>query len=174
MRLFWKTIFFLLAVIFILIGHVFVINFLPFPYNRLNIIFSILIFLLITRQGRQAVWLALILSYCIDLLSAVPFGIGQVSLITSLLAINWFQLTILTNRSGYIIFILTFFAVILYRAIFFFTLITYNYFISNPILPGKTILIDTVWETIFSASAVYITYTIYSKFIKKLARKRFD
>lgn len=171
MKFLQKAVFLLLSLASTLTAHIFMVNFFPFPYNRINAVFTILIFILITRQTRWVIWLALILSCFLELLSGIPFGIGQSSLIISLLVINWFQLNILTNRSAYIIFLLTFTGIIFYRFIFFTFLIIYNYFSGNPLIPGN-FFIGIFWEALSSALVVFILYIIYTKFVKVI-RKNF-
>ncbi len=172
MKFLQKTLFLFLSVLLILVAHIFIINLFPYPYNHLNTVFGMLLFFLTIKPSRQIIWLAIILSYFLELLSGIPFGIGQASLIISLIAINWFQLNILTNRSAYIIFISTAIGMIFYRAIFFSFLVIYNYFGNNPLLPGKEVFSDIAWEVLLTSLEVAILYFIYSKFIR-IFRKNF-
>lgn len=172
MKFLQKTLFLFLSVLVILVTHIFIINFFPYPYNHLNTVFGLLLFFLTIKPSRQIIWLTIILSYLLDLLSGIPFGIGQASLLFSLLIINWFQLNILTNRSTYIIFITAAIGIIFYRILFFSFLAIYNYFSNNPLLPGKEIFIGIVWEVLLSSLEVSILYFTYSKFIRTF-RKNF-
>ncbi len=172
MKFLQKTLFLFLSVLLILVAHIFIINFLPYPYNHLNTVFGLLLFFLIIKPSRQIIWLAIILSYFLELLSGVPFGIGQVALIVSLLFINWFQLNILTNRSAYIVFISAIIGMVFYRTLFFTLLIVHNYFFNNLLLPGKEVFVDIFWEVLFSALEVFLLYFTYSKFIRTF-RKNF-
>lgn len=172
MKFLQKILFLFLAVLLILIAHIFVINFLPYPFNHLNTVFGLLLFFLTIKPSRQIIWLAIILGYFLELLSGIPFGIGQASLIISLLIINWFQLNILTNRSAYIIFISAIIGMIFYRALFFTLLIIHNYFFNSSLLPGKEVFVDIAWEVLFSALEVFILYFVYSR-LTKTSRKNF-
>ncbi len=172
MKFLQKTVFLFLSVLLILVAHIFIINFFSYPYNHLNTVFGLLLFFLTIKPSRQIIWLAIILSYFLELLSGIPFGIGQASLIISLLTINWFQLNILTNRSAYIIFISAIIGMVFYRALFFSFLVIYNYFGNNPLLPGKEVFFDIAWEILFSSLEVFILYLVYSKFIRTF-RKNF-
>jgi len=174
LQLFWRTLRFIFIIFAILITHVFVINFLPSPFNHINITFSLLLLFLTANSDRKIIWLGLIVSYLSELFSGAPFGIGMASTIISLLVINWFQLNILTNRSGYMVFLSLFFGVTLYRAIFILFLTVNNYFSHQEPLSYREIITIAGWEILLSSVVVFILYFLYSLFLKSLnpARKK--
>lgn len=109
----------------------------------------------------------MIISYFSGLLSSMPYGIGMAAMVISLLAINWFQLNILTNRSGYMVFLSLLLGVALYRALFVVFLAINNYFSHQPTLPYLEIMANAVWEIWLSAIILFLSYLFSSKFLKK-------
>lgn len=168
MRLLWRTLRLILVILTILTSNIFVINFLPFPLNHINITFSLLLLLVTTGYDKKIIWLVLIVSYLSELFSGAPFGIGVAVTIISLLAINWFQLNILTNRSWYMIFLSLLFGITLHRITFVLFLIISNYFSHRSTLPYKEIMADAGWEILLSSVVIFILYYISSKFLKRL------
>lgn len=149
--------------VLILTAHIFIINFLPYPFNHINIIFAIFLLAITVSVNNRTIWLVLITAYFSELLSSIPFGIGTASLLVSLLTINWFQFNILTNRSIYMVFLSAVLGITLYRLLFIGFLTVYNYFFSLPSLPYKEIVVDAGWEIILSSLALFVLYIIYNR-----------
>ncbi len=167
MSVIWRTLSFIFTALLILTAHIFVINFFPFPFNQINIIIASLIFLSTINQSKKIIWLGLVVSYLSGLLSSTPFGIGMVATLISILAINWFQLNILTNRSGYMVFLSLLLGVAIYRILFVFFLAVNNYFSHNPALLYGEIIINAGWEILLSSVFVFLFYLLSSRFLKK-------
>ena len=170
MKLLWRTLLLFLTILAILTVHIFVVNFLPFPFNHINIIVSLLLLLLSVTSNKKALWLALVISYFSELFSSIPFGIGAAAIILSLVIINWFQLNILTNRSVSMVFFSALFGITLYRTLFVIFLTANNYFFNKGILPYKEIMADAGWEILFSSLALFLFYLVGAKLLKRLNR----
>ncbi len=168
MRLLWRTLLLLFTILAILIAHIFVVNFLPFPFNHINITFSLLLLFLTVNSDKNIIWLGLIVSYFSELFSGASFGIGIAATIISLLVINWFQLNILTNRSGYMVFLSLLLGVTLYRILFVILLTINNYFSHKATLSYAEIVADAGWEILLSSVVLFLLYFIGSKFLKRL------
>ena len=167
MRLLWRTLRFFITIPLIVIAHIFVINFLPFPFNHINTALSLLLLFLTVSSDKKIIWLGLIVSYLLELFSGAPFGIGMAATIISLLAVNWFQLNILTNRSGYIVFLSILLGITLYRILFVIFLAIGDYFSHQKALPYKEIIADAGWEILLSSVVLFLLYIIGSKFLKR-------
>lgn len=168
MQTLWKIIMFFLSIFLILASHIFVVNFLPFPFSNINIIFSLSLLILTISPSSKALWLALITSYISELFSSIPFGVGTAALFISLLIINWFQLNILTNRSVYMIFLSATLGIALYRSLFVLLLTVHNYFYNLPPLPYKEIVADAGWEVLLSSLLLFFLYLLDTKFLRRL------
>ncbi len=168
MQLLWRALRLFLTILLILVAHIFVINFLPFPFNYINITFSLLLLFLTNSSNKKIIWLGLIVSYFSELFSGSPFGIGMAATIISLLVINWFQLNILTNRSGYMVFLSLLLGITLYRILFVLFLATNNYFLHQKALPYKEVIANAGWEILLSSVVLFLLHLIGSKFLKRL------
>lgn len=167
MKPLWKALSIILTILSILVAHIFVVNFLPFPFNHINTTFSLLLLFLTLGSNKKIIWLGLFTSYFAELFSGTPFGIGMASTIISLLVVNWFQLNILTNRSGYMVFLSLLLGVTLYRILFVVFLIINNYFFHLELLPYKEIVVDAGWEILLSSVVLFVLYLVTKKFIKR-------
>ena len=89
--------------------------------------------------------------------------------IISLLAINWFQLNILTNRSEYIVFLSLLLGITLYRILFVMFLAISRYFFHQEALAYKEIIVDAGWEILLSSIVLFLLYLIGSRFLKRFS-----
>ena len=167
MKILWRTLLLFLTILLILVAHIFVVNFLPFPFDHINIIFSSLLLMLTVTSDKKVIWLALVISYFSELFSSIPFGVGTAALIASLLIINWFQLNILTNRSVYMVFLSALLGLSAYRFLFVLFLTANNYFFNQGALPYKEIAANAGWEILLSSLAVFLFYIVGSQFLSK-------
>lgn len=172
MAVLWRMFLLLLTILLIIVANIFVVNFLPFPFNYINITFSLLLLFLTVGTDKKIIWLGLIVSYFSELFSGSPFGIGMAATIISLLIINWFQLNILTNKSGYMVFLSLLLGLALYRTLFVLFLTINNYFFNQKPLSYKEILADAGWEIFLSSVVLFLLYFIGSKFLKRLNSAR--
>lgn len=155
---------FLLYIVAILATHIFIINFLPYPYNHINVIFSVFILLFTISTHKKMIWLALFVSYFSEMFGSAPFGIGTFSLLTSLIAANWLQFNVFSNRSFYMIFFSAIIGMILYRVIFLILLAANNYFLNLDSLPYAQMTIDAGWEVLLSSTLSFVIYLMYLRF----------
>lgn len=156
-----------LLIFFILITQIFVINFLPYPFDHINVIILSLLWLIILTNDSTIVWLILLLTWLIELLSATPFGIDIVAIMTTLLIMNWLLTHILTNRSIYLTFILTLLGLIIYRSVFSILLAIGNFILPSFNLNRET-AITMILEIILTGLVGGICYLLSYKLIRKI------
>ena len=171
MRSLASILLFIVYMISILVGHIFVINFLPYPYNHLHVIFSILALSLSISTDRKIILLALCTSYIAELFGSTPFGLNTFSLLSSLLIMHWLQFNIFSNRSFYMIFFSVLMGMSLYRGIFLACLTINNYFLGLENLPYKEIIADAGWEVLLTSTLTFVVYLLY---VKLAGRSRFS
>ncbi|OGH70343.1 MAG: hypothetical protein A2754_00230 [Candidatus Magasanikbacteria bacterium RIFCSPHIGHO2_01_FULL_47_8] len=105
------------GILAIFIAHSAVVNFLPFPINRINIVYMALLWLTVNKGTATVIWLALILSFLTELFSSTPFGVDMAALLMSLIFLNWFLLNIFTSHSWYTVFFSGLIGFICYRVL---------------------------------------------------------
>lgn len=168
MKLIKKILSFFLVIFLLTATHIFIINFLPFPFNRVNIVFSLLLLFLIISSDTKIIWLGIATFYLIDLFNGALFGTGIIVAIASMLIINWFQFNILTNKTSFSVFLSLFLGLFLHRVLFIMFLTVNNYFFYQKTPPYKEMAADIGWEISLSSAFVFLIYLAYSKLLKRL------
>lgn len=156
-----------LLIFLILVTQIFVINFLPFPFDHINVIILFLLWFIILSNNSTAIWLILLLSWLTELLSTTPFGVNLIALIATLLITSWLLTHVLTNRSIYLVWLLALLGLVIYRSIFFILLICLNFLMLSFDL-NKEIMMDIIWEIILTSATSGIFYLFSYKLIKKI------
>ena len=151
------------SVLAMITAQIFIINFLPYPFNQINFIFSILLALITAGAVKKVFWLALAVFYFSDLFSGAPFGLGIASALISLLFIRWLQFNIFTNRSVYMVFLSALIGLALYRFLFIAFLTANNYFTGQTMGYYGQISAEALWEIGLSSSMLFIFYILRYK-----------
>lgn len=167
MALLWRAASLIFTVFLALMAQIFVINFFPFPFSQINTTISFLVLALSVSSDKKIILLVFLISYLSSLFSSIPFGIGIASTVISLLVIRWFQLNILTNRSGYMVFLSLFLGITLYKFLFILFLTLNNYFFRQDVMSYGEIALDSVWEIVLSSIVFFIIYLFSAKFFKR-------
>jgi len=152
------------GVLTIFIAHIAMVNFLPFPINRINLIYMALVWLVISKGTTSAIWLALVLSFLTEIFSSTPFGVNMAALILSLIFLDWFLLTIFTNHSWYMVFFSGLVGFISYRALGIIFLILAALMSHGAISLNYRLITDFLLEAALTSLALALTYLIASLF----------
>lgn len=158
MKFLGRVIWFFGIVLAMIAAQIFIINFLPYPFNQINFIFSILLALITAGAVKKVFWLALIVSYFLDLFSGAPFGLGIAATLLSLFFIKWLQFNIFTNRSIYMVFLSTIIGLALYRFLFILFLSVNNYFTGQTMGYYEQISAEAFWEIALSSVMLLLFY----------------
>ncbi len=160
-----------LTIIFLSIANVSVVYLLPYPWDKLNVIFVALILLVVFRGSGLSVWLVFFSYLIIELYTITPFGITLAAATWGALFCYWFYQHIFTNRSWYAALALSVFTLISYRLLYLIVLSLINLF-GDGNLPSLSLLLPMYgWEIFFTTLTVGIFYAIISPFVKKLDTK---
>ncbi|MBT3817544.1 MAG: hypothetical protein HOE80_03045 [Candidatus Magasanikbacteria bacterium] len=148
------------ALLFVVVTiHLGIAYMLPFPWNSLNILFVFSILFLVFRGSGLVIWITCVMHFFVELYSAQPFGIAMVSSTFSLLFTYWLYQYIFTNRSWYIVIILSISSLFFYRVMSTILLWLFSIFINDIELPLSSLMIQYGWEmfcTTVVASMLYI------------------
>lgn len=158
----------MVGIFLIFFVHTLLIYLLPYPVNRLNFLFIILLWLIIYKNDPLILWVALPLSFSTELFSSAPFGLSTAALLFSLFLEHWLLLNIFTNHSWYIALLCGFTALLSYRILFLI-------FMSGAALLKITdyslqwsILPDLLMEGAINACALTALYLASRSFSKRL------
>lgn len=168
MRLTIKLLLSLVGIFFIFFIHTFFIYLLPYPANRLNFLFIILLWLIIYKNDPSILWLALPLSLSTELFSSVPFGLSTAALLLSLFLEHWLLLNIFTNHSWYIVLLCGFTAIVSYRILFFLFIFIATLLRVMQYSFQWNILPDLLVEGSLNAGALMMLYLLSRVFIRRL------
>ena len=123
------------ALLFVVVTiHLGIAYMLPFPWNSLNILFVFSILFLVFRGSGLVIWITCVMHFFVELYSAQPFGIAMVSSTFSLLFTYWLYQYIFTNRSWYIVIILSISSLFFYRVMSTILLWLFSIFINSGLL----------------------------------------
>lgn len=113
--------FFGLAAIFVV--HTMVNYLLPFPFNQINTAFLTLMWLVVYRNDSQMLWMALGVTFLMNIFSSSPFGLLSISVITALLAVRKLFFVVFTNYSWYNVLLLGLVGYIFYKTMLYLTFV---------------------------------------------------
>lgn len=108
----------LLVIIATSIIHLSISYIVPFPYNKANFIFAVLIMLLLLRRTGMVVWLAFALHFLLELYAVTPFGVQLFSGTVTMLLLYWIAEKFFTNASSLVVAAMSIVAIVLYRLLY--------------------------------------------------------
>ncbi len=146
--------------------QIMVLDFLPYPINRINVIIATILGMFIFTADIRALFLIIPTGFLLEILSSTPFGISSVSLAVSLVAVGWVLLNILTNRSVFIVILSGLMAVIIFRFLFTILLLIFGNSTWVVIWSGQSI-INLFFEAIFTALVLLIGYVAVGYLVKR-------
>lgn len=162
---------FLLAFLVVIL-HISLVPFFPYPLNKINLIsLYVVIILLVTESGR-AVWLSFVPYFLIELFSVTPFGVVLYSGTISALVSYWLYKSIFTNRSILTTMSLLAISVFVYRFLYSALLFTVNYFDEKEGMIYSLPASSYAWETATTVVSAALAHYLLKFFILKLNTAR--
>ncbi len=123
MRKWLQLLFVILVTICILFFHFIIVYTLPYPYDKINILFIYLVFYLLWIQSGSVVWVAFLTHIFLEAFPSSAFGVTLLSSSLSMLISYWLSLYYITNKKWYsasILMVLTLFCYRIFYSIFLF------------------------------------------------------
>ncbi len=142
---------------------------LPYPFSKINIIFTIIILLLLWYNSGLIVWIGFFSNLFIELFAVSPYGVVLFSSTVSILIAYWLYQNFFANRSIYAALVLTASTIFIYRIIYIICIFILKIFGIVEFLPWKLILLISLWEILFTTILVSVLYFIFSLFTKKFS-----
>ncbi len=144
---------------------------LPRPFNYFNLVLSILIFITVLLNFRQALWFALFSGLILDMFSFSGFGTMAVVLLLVAVILNFLFKNFFTNRSLYSLVILGFLgnaAYILFLLIFNFLFFIFGAPDNLDKFLSRANIFGLLWQIIFSVSFLAVMFLVFNFVSKKL------
>ncbi len=168
-----RTLFKLIAALALIIGivtiHLGVAYVLPFPLNKVNIIFSAIVLSLVVFESGISVWTTFFVHLFVEVYAPQPFGIIIFSSTLAILFVFWLYQHIFTNRSWYSAMAMTLVALILYR-LFYTVLLTVLFLFEGQVIPFGDVFIIYGWEFLLTTAFTGALY-ILAQFVSSPLRK---
>jgi len=140
---------------------------LPFPLNKINVIFgSIVLMLLLTRNG-VLVWMSFFLHYLVELYATIPFGVVLFSGTMTTLVLYWISREVFSSAKMIIVLGMGLVSIIIYRFFYTVTLVFANAITHNT-APALNVEILSLygWEVLFTTGFIALLYLILPTRIK--------
>ena len=149
-------------------AQIFAANFLPDPFNKINIVMLTMMSVLIFSVSDKFFPYLFGLSLLTELFHVTPFGFITASLLVAMFILEWLLVNVLTNRFFMIVFIAGIIGVILYRLIFIILMYLWRAAADGSFSLNTNALVGFGIEALINAGALTIIYLAASIFIKKL------
>ncbi len=142
-------------------------EFFPFPFNRINIIFLSLVWLMLFTNSTSVLWVVLPPTFLIELFSPLPFGLNSLSLIVGLLVASWLLVVLFTNHSSSIAFVVGMIGMTVYRLVFLLFLCIAS-FLHYRIVFSSNIALEWLAEIFLTNVLLVMVYFLSQRFFKRL------
>lgn len=154
----------LLVVIF----HIGLVTFLPYPLNKINLISLFVIIILLITESGKVVWLSFIPYFLIELFSVTPFGVVLYSGTISALVSFWLYKGIFTNRSVLTTMSLTAISIFLYRFFYSVLLFINSHFNKKEPVIFSLPMSSYGWELVTTVIMAALIHLLLKFFIPQL------
>jgi|SRR3989339_94479 len=158
------------GLIFLVLTNMALAYLLPTPFSKINLVLAVLIVWMLWRGSGFIIWWMFFASFIVELYSTSPFGVILSSSTLAMLFGYWFYRHIFTNRSWYAAIILTLVIICFYRLGYTLILVALSILGTVSLVPWKLIFITSIWEILFTTSAVALFYTILAHLSRHLRR----
>ncbi len=173
MRYLLKIILSILITGLVFFAYYFIGNFFPWPFNHINIIFIVVILFTVISPQREIFWYYIPLAFLLESFTAKGFGLISLSLLGSLMIIDWFLKKIFTNRSFLIVYLSTAVVILLYRSIFILLLLLTKFLDKAPVnyVGLLEIILNSLMEIFLTPIVTLFIYLIFRLLFKRLGSK---
>lgn len=142
-------------------------EFLPFPFNHINVIFLGLVWLVLFTNSTTVLWLVLPPALLLELFSPLPFGLNSFALVVGLCVSSWLLTVLFTNHSSSIAFLVGLIGMTVYR-ILFLLLIFFASFFNYQLVFSGSIALEWLSEIFLTNVLLVLVYFTSQRFFKRL------
>lgn len=135
---------------------------LPFPANKVNVIYGVILTILLITQKGSVVWLSFILHYIVELYTTTPFGIVLFSGTMSTLIMYWLATELFTNPRTIVAIGLGAVGIVLYRLAYSGMLLLFSIFDEQLASIWSIELLGIyLWELLFTTLFIVLLHLLY-------------
>lgn len=140
--------------------HIFIKTVLPFPFDYLNIMILIFVWINIFRPDSILFKAMIIPLMCLELFTYTPFGLMTGTILITCFIIRWFVRNVFTNYSFYMVVSITLLSLICYRLIWYGAMTILSIFTTTLSSVTREVVKDWSYEILVTASTIIILYII--------------
>lgn len=172
MRKLLRFLFLFLLTLCVVVLHFCIVYTLPFPFDKINILFIYLIFYLLLTERGNVVWLAFLTHIFIEVFPSNIFGVTLLSSSLAFVFSYWFHLFYITNRKWYGATALMIFTLLSYRVLYSLILFLFHRISSSSsgIIQWKELWQLGMYEIALTSLVFTILYLLLSQFSKSFSR----
>ncbi len=166
-----RFLFLFLLTLGVVILHFGIVYTLPFPFDKINILFIYLLFYLLLTERGNVVWLAFLTHIFIEVFPSNIFGVTLLSSTIAFVFSYWFHLFYITNRKWYGASMLMIFTLLSYRILYSITLfISHRISSSSGVIQWKELWQLGLYEVLLTSFVFTVLYLLLSHFSKRFSR----
>ena len=148
--------------------HIVLQDLLPAPFNRLNVVFILVLGLVVLFRDLRIIWVGIGLGFILEIFSVTPFGAIMISLLVGLWAGGWILLRLLSSHTFGVIFFATAVGIIVYRLVLSGLLWIFNLFGFFSFGLTTAAISAALIEAVLSGAVMAGLYFIGAQFIRRL------
>jgi cell shape-determining protein MreD len=133
----------------------------PAPVSNLHLLLSVVVFLAIILDYQRALWWALGGGLFLELYSGSSFGTIVLSLLLTVMAVNFLFTNFFTNRSFYSLMIIGFIATALYNILFWLGTVSVAVLGAPVVLSSGGFFSQFFWQPLFNLIVLAIIFVTY-------------
>lgn len=134
---------------------------LPYPWSKVNILYTTLLLFLAFRAQGSVVWMSFIAHLFLELYAVTPFGVILFSGTLSTLLAYWAYQYLFSNRSWYAMLAMSAMTLIVYRSLYMISLWIAHLITGKGTVPWGAIISTTGWEILFTTLLVGMLYLAF-------------
>lgn len=171
MRKLFRLLILILLTLFVVVIHFTIAYTLPYPYDKINILFIYLLFYLLWMQTGSVVWVAFLTHIFIEVFPNSAFGVTLLSSSLACVFSYWLFAYYITNKKWYSASVLMIFTLLCYRIFYsFFLFIAQRIGQNTRSVEWRELWQLSLWEIALTSIVFTLLYLLLYKFSKNFHR----
>lgn len=142
---------------------------LPYPYNKVNILFAFLSIMILLKDSGNIVWLAFFVHFLIELYTVTPFGVVLSAGTITFLVMYWLYRSLFTNQTIGTALAITLIGLIFYRAFYSLWFVVTARFNPAFAINWQPLFLIYIWELVFTLLITAIFYAVIVWFMPRFS-----
>lgn len=158
---FWRIFRLSVLAVFIILIQFSFINSFDLVWLNINLVLYFLIYIFIVYDFKLAFWVTFFVGFIFDLLSFNFFGVYTLSLVLSFFVVHFLSINFFTNRSLYSFWLVSVFFVVIYNALVYLLISSFNIFAPSPEVIGSGFVLNIFKELFFILLLISASFYLF-------------